>query len=175
MQGTSTPVLVQNTSTPVLEYWLLVSVHSMHTYKFFCEALLFAWLTVLGGRLTCWWDNKKNGQCLYNRSNSQVNFLSKSHTAYNRRHPSEEVVPPTLFHHCTMKVLVLLVAPALAFVPTSRNPTLTNRVRLNADATTTELEPKEVVKLFGRLAEKYIMLDDSGGMCCYSGCSGEKP
>lgn len=73
-----------------------------------------------------------------------------------------------------MKVLVLLVAPALAFVPTSRNPTMTNRVRLNADVTT-ELEPKEVVKLFGRLAEKYIMLDDSGGMCCYSGCSGEKP
>jgi len=28
-----------------------------------------------------------------------------------------------------------------------------------------------MVKLFGRLAEKYIMLDDSGGMCCYSACS----
>ena len=33
--------------------------------------------------------------------------------------------------------------------------------------------PKEAVKLFGRLAEKYIMLDSSGGMCCYSACSGE--
>jgi hypothetical protein len=32
------------------------------------------------------------------------------------------------------------------------------------------IEPKEAVKLFGRLAEKYIMLDESGGMCCYSGC-----
>jgi len=33
------------------------------------------------------------------------------------------------------------------------------------------IEPKEVVKVFGRLAEKYIMLDSSGGMCCYSACS----
>ena len=33
-----------------------------------------------------------------------------------------------------------------------------------------ELDPKEVVKVFGRLAEKYIMLDESGGMCCYSAC-----
>mmetsp|Transcript_2494 Transcript_2494/g.2991 ORF Transcript_2494/g.2991 Transcript_2494/m.2991 type:complete len:224 (+) Transcript_2494:85-756(+) len=36
--------------------------------------------------------------------------------------------------------------------------------------TTVEIEPKEMVKLFGRLAEKYIMLDSSGGMCCYSAC-----
>jgi hypothetical protein len=35
---------------------------------------------------------------------------------------------------------------------------------------TTTIDPKEAVKVFGRLAEKYIMLDSSGGMCCYSGC-----
>jgi hypothetical protein len=29
---------------------------------------------------------------------------------------------------------------------------------------------KEAVKIFGRLAEKYIMLDASAGKCCYSGC-----
>ena len=34
-----------------------------------------------------------------------------------------------------------------------------------------EVNPKEVVKVFGRLAEKYIVLDPSAGMCCYSGCS----
>jgi hypothetical protein len=33
-----------------------------------------------------------------------------------------------------------------------------------------DVDPKEVVKIFGRLAEKYIMLDESGGMCCYSAC-----
>ena len=33
-----------------------------------------------------------------------------------------------------------------------------------------DFDPKEVVKVFGRLAEKYIMLDESGGMCCYSAC-----
>ena len=42
---------------------------------------------------------------------------------------------------------------------------------LKAEATETLVEPKEAVKIFGRLAEKYIMLDDSGGLCCYSACS----
>jgi hypothetical protein len=36
---------------------------------------------------------------------------------------------------------------------------------------TISVDPKEAVKLFGRLAEKYILLDASGGMCCYSACS----
>lgn len=40
-----------------------------------------------------------------------------------------------------------------------------------ATETKIEVDPKEAVKLFGRLAEKYIMLDASGGMCCYSACS----
>jgi hypothetical protein len=30
---------------------------------------------------------------------------------------------------------------------------------------------KDCVILFGKLAEKYIVLDPSGGQCCYSGCS----
>ncbi|KAL7547313.1 hypothetical protein ACHAWF_010634 [Thalassiosira exigua] len=34
-----------------------------------------------------------------------------------------------------------------------------------------QTDPKEAVKLFGRLAEKYIMLDASAGMCCYSACT----
>jgi len=38
------------------------------------------------------------------------------------------------------------------------------------DATVVELDAKQIVKVFGRMAEKYIMLDASGGMCCYSGC-----
>ena len=36
---------------------------------------------------------------------------------------------------------------------------------------TIHVDAKEAVKLFGRLAEKYIMLDASAGMCCYSACS----
>jgi hypothetical protein len=36
----------------------------------------------------------------------------------------------------------------------------------------TSIDPKkEVVKIFGRLAEKYIALDSSGGNCCYSACT----
>lgn len=38
-------------------------------------------------------------------------------------------------------------------------------------ATTIDIDPKEAVKLFGRLAEKYIALDSSGGDCCYSACT----
>ena len=38
-------------------------------------------------------------------------------------------------------------------------------------ATTNDVK-KEAVKIFGRLAEKYIALDSSGGNCCYSGCTG---
>mmetsp|Transcript_24781 Transcript_24781/g.68565 ORF Transcript_24781/g.68565 Transcript_24781/m.68565 type:complete len:220 (-) Transcript_24781:3214-3873(-) len=34
-----------------------------------------------------------------------------------------------------------------------------------------KVDPKEAVKVFGRLAEKYIMLDASAGMCCYSACT----
>jgi hypothetical protein len=33
------------------------------------------------------------------------------------------------------------------------------------------IDPKEAVKIFGRLAEKYIALDSSGGNCCYSACT----
>lgn len=40
-----------------------------------------------------------------------------------------------------------------------------------AEVDTIKTDPKEAVKLFGRLAEKYIMLDASAGLCCYSACS----
>jgi hypothetical protein len=69
-------------------------------------------------------------------------------------------------------LLLGLVSSVQGFMVT--NPTInTISTRLYADATATEtiVEPKEAVKIFGRLAEKYIMLDDSGGMCCYSACS----
>jgi hypothetical protein len=65
-----------------------------------------------------------------------------------------------------------LLALTDAFVPHSPPPTTTTTQLFSTTATTSELlvEPKEGVKLFGRLAEKYIMLDESGGQCCYSGC-----
>jgi hypothetical protein len=34
------------------------------------------------------------------------------------------------------------------------------------------ISPKDMVRLFGRLAEKYLALDASAGKCCYSGCTG---
>jgi hypothetical protein len=62
---------------------------------------------------------------------------------------------------------------ALAFLTPNQTP---HSVRLFAETSAESsplaiiIQPKEAVKLFGRLAEKYIMLDSSGGMCCYSGC-----
>ena len=72
------------------------------------------------------------------------------------------------FFNLTQTVLAF-TTPGPVFVP--------GRSSLRVDAATTEdvttIDPKEAVKLFGRLAEKYIMLDASGGMCCYSACSGK--
>jgi hypothetical protein len=68
-----------------------------------------------------------------------------------------------------------------AFAPMSQCTISSRSASLHADATdvaeaaesTTSIttDPKEAVKLFGRLAEKYIMLDATAGMCCYSACS----
>mmetsp|Transcript_13620 Transcript_13620/g.31917 ORF Transcript_13620/g.31917 Transcript_13620/m.31917 type:complete len:218 (-) Transcript_13620:86-739(-) len=46
----------------------------------------------------------------------------------------------------------------------------TNEAPPSAALPEIDIDPKEAVKVFGRLAEKYIMLDESGGMCCYSAC-----
>mmetsp|Transcript_660 Transcript_660/g.864 ORF Transcript_660/g.864 Transcript_660/m.864 type:complete len:219 (-) Transcript_660:4-660(-) len=72
-----------------------------------------------------------------------------------------------------------LVKSASAFAPTHCT-TSTHRSSSSLQADVAEAEndvasittdPKEAVKLFGRLAEKYIMLDATAGMCCYSACS----
>jgi hypothetical protein len=72
-------------------------------------------------------------------------------------------------------VLFALFEGTWAFAP-SFGTSRPSATKLFADATTTDttgvsVDPKEAVKLFGRLAEKYIMLDASAGLCCYSGCS----
>jgi hypothetical protein len=52
---------------------------------------------------------------------------------------------------------------------------MTSTTKVTADietisTTTGKMDLNDAVRVFGRLAEKYIMLDESGGMCCYSGC-----
>jgi hypothetical protein len=79
--------------------------------------------------------------------------------------------------------IVLLFDLADGFIPTKtcksnrprQSAAWTVRLRsTNEDSGTTvkaiSIDPKDAVRVFGRLAEKYIMLDESGGMCCYSGC-----
>lgn len=81
-----------------------------------------------------------------------------------------------------MRILLsflLLPSAVRAFAPraSSRSRRATNRgsqvvvVLQSTSSVLSMMEPKEAVKLFGRLAEKYIMLDATGGMCCYSACS----
>ena len=54
---------------------------------------------------------------------------------------------------------------------TESSPTVPEENPIQAPAAAVSIDSKEAVKLFGRLAEKYIMLDASAGMCCYSACS----
>ena len=83
-------------------------------------------------------------------------------------------IPMNSFINVTLTLIIAIIATkSEAFAPS--NEVVRRSIHLNADATTSEevtVDPKEAVKLFGRLAEKYIMLDSSGGMCCYSACSG---
>jgi hypothetical protein len=68
----------------------------------------------------------------------------------------------------------MAVGMATSFAPsllTQTTATCRRSSETQLFSTDVSIEPKEAVKLFGRLAEKYIMLDESGGMCCYSGCS----
>lgn len=79
-------------------------------------------------------------------------------------------------------LLSLLFGRAAAFTSPSSAPQTTRIVRQqqssSPEATTPTTaenvvidDPKEAVKLFGRLAEKYIMLDETAGLCCYSACA----
>jgi hypothetical protein len=63
---------------------------------------------------------------------------------------------------------LLIVALAEGFAPGASSSRQATAVF--STAADVSIEPKDAVKLFGRLAEKYIMLDESGGMCCYSAC-----
>jgi hypothetical protein len=77
-----------------------------------------------------------------------------------------------------MRTLTTLVWLALLEKASGFSPTLSSRHHRRSSVLFSEataqtdisMDPKEAVKLFGRLAEKYIMLDPTAGMCCYSGC-----
>ena len=61
-------------------------------------------------------------------------------------------------------------------LPTTRHVVSNGHVRskpslLSTMSSTPVDTKKEAVKIFGRLAEKFIMLDASAGKCCYSGCT----
>ena len=81
-------------------------------------------------------------------------------------------------------ISVLLIANQVAsfslsarkstFLPTKSSQLYSTETENIVEETTNEkpvIEPKEAVKIFGRLAEKYIILDPSAGMCCYSACT----
>eukprot|EP00980_Cylindrotheca_fusiformis_P021164 scaffold8136_cov127-Cylindrotheca_fusiformis.AAC.4 len=76
----------------------------------------------------------------------------------------------------TMKLLLALLVTSTVkgFTPTwsTAQQEYRSTTELFSSTATTDvsIEPKDAVRLFGRLAEKYIMLDETGGMCCYSAC-----
>ena len=75
-----------------------------------------------------------------------------------------------------LSFLCLAFTLAAGFVPQQRGgssstTSLWQSTEVAGEEAVTVLDPKEGVKLFGRLAEKYIMLDETAGMCCYSACT----
>jgi hypothetical protein len=72
----------------------------------------------------------------------------------------------------------LCCTTASAFTQQHQGTSTSFAISLHSTSSTEEeatsavsIDPKEAVKVFGRLADKYILLDSSGGMCCYSACS----
>lgn len=89
-----------------------------------------------------------------------------------------------LFSRCLICLIKLLCCKAFicpgfrsqrydltAALTTKPSPSSTTEVGDLNSLSEAPVPPKEMVKLFGRLAEKYIALDASAGKCCYSGCS----
>ena len=73
-----------------------------------------------------------------------------------------------------MPVLILLhsVALALSLGPTARPALLPRRCPAPiAQAVSTSLSTVDAAKIFGRLAEKTLYLDETVGACCHSACS----
>jgi hypothetical protein len=81
----------------------------------------------------------------------------------------------------SLLICFVLYGYVVAFIP--RQSRLTRSWAVGRSTTTDDndivetttaaavVDPKEMVKIFGRLAEKYIALDSSAGQCCYSACS----
>lgn len=63
------------------------------------------------------------------------------------------------------------VPPTTVGAPATGTTLRSEAATAESALSTLETDPKEAVKLFGRLAEKYIMLDATAGLCCYSACS----
>lgn len=110
--------------------------------------------------------NRKDGRgnAMMKEGEGDENDVSQNKLIHHQPQQKE-----TTHNHIMMKFLLALLLTTLVkgFVPSSsaRQGSL-----LYSTAEEVSIEPKDVVKLFGRLAEKYIMLDESGGMCCYSAC-----
>lgn len=77
-----------------------------------------------------------------------------------------------LYNMPSLSSILLFLLPVLScsFVLDNRQAIVRQSARSLASTADTQIDPKEKVKLFGRLAEKYIMLDETAGMCCYSAC-----
>lgn len=85
---------------------------------------------------------------------------------------TQSQVVPSLSCCVMMKSILVFLTIGFAngFAPFWSTNSCHDRITTKLFSTEATIEPKEAVKLFGRLAEKYIMLDESGGMCCYSAC-----
>ena len=71
-------------------------------------------------------------------------------------------------------ILLLTTTTTLSYLlpPSPRPHTRLKTTASESDSRCwSDVDAKQKACLFGRLADKYILLDSSGGSCCYSGCT----
>ena len=114
--------------------------------------------------------------------NSTTNRITCHNAPIQKLYKPEQQIKHSYFKMLPRSILLLLalvVSTVTSFgvVPKTHSVNSRSSSSLPAESETAQestatisVDPKEAVKVFGRLAEKYIMLDASAGMCCYSGC-----
>ena len=99
------------------------------------------------------------------------NFAHK-HNDDGHRPPTKQSDTDTNTMKAILTTICLLLGSAAGFSANHRRHAAPATALFSTaeETAAVSIDPKDAVRVFGRLSEKYIMLDESGGMCCYSAC-----
>jgi hypothetical protein len=148
-------------------------IHASSLFSFFCNTMAFLFALAGWASLLCLY-----GMILLRDTTDA--FTAVAHRPQLGRSRSSMTASRTGSRRCWCAPISNTAESAASSSSSSiTDPTVTDSPSLSADTTTTttmtttaQIDHKDIVRLFGRLAEKYIALDASAGKCCYSGCTG---